>query len=105
MPQKVIPPMQKVLIVKWVVKESETPRVRALLPELATQTRSEKGNVFYTIYQSEADPNVFVLHECYADETALEAHRRSEHYQRIVAQQIVPHLVSREVIVVKPFLP
>jgi hypothetical protein len=66
-----------------------------LLPELAEKTRSEQGNVSYTIYQSESDPNEFPLHEVYVDTAGAEAHRQSEHYQRIVVQEIIPHLEVR----------
>ena len=98
------PTMQRMFIAKWVTKEAERPRIQELLPELAEKSRAEKGNVFYTIYQSEADPNVFILHECYADAAAAEGHGQSEHYQRIVVSQITPHLVVREVMVVKHLL-
>ena len=96
--------MQKMLIVKWVLKEAEVSRIQKLLPELTERSRNENGNVFFTVYQSEAEANVFVLHECYADAEAAEAHRGSEHYQRIVVNEIIPHLAGREVIAVRHFL-
>lgn len=89
--------MKKTIIVKWKIKATETARVLKLLPELVAKTRSEAGTVFYDIYQSEAAPNELFLHEQYADAAALEAHRQSEHYQRIVVKEIVPHLETREV--------
>lgn len=93
--------MTQTLIVKWIAKPAEVSRIHALLPELAQRTRGEPGNVFYTVYQSESDPTVFILHECYDDAEAVERHRHSEHYQRIVVGEINPRLVSREVITVK----
>ena len=89
--------MASILIVKWVVKASEVARIRELLPDLADRTRAETGNLFYAIYQSVTDPNVFILHEVYADADAAAAHRNSDHYQSIVAKQIAPHLEVREV--------
>ncbi|MCW1925878.1 antibiotic biosynthesis monooxygenase [Luteolibacter arcticus] len=96
--------MAKQLIVKWKIKEQEIPRVLAMLPELAEKTRNEEGNLSYVIYQNESDPGQLVLHERYADADAVEAHRKSDHYQRIVAAGIIPHLESREVIAVKVLL-
>lgn len=93
--------MEKELIVKWKIKETETAGVLSLLAELADQTKKEKGNLAYAIYQSEKDPNEVILHERYADEEALEAHKNSNHYQEIVAGKIIPHLEVREVLFVK----
>lgn len=96
--------MEKEIFVKWRIKASETPRILALLPTMAEMTRAEPGNIFYTIYQSESDPNEIILHERYADAAAAEAHKKSEHYQNIVAKEIIPHLEVREVTLVKKLL-
>jgi quinol monooxygenase YgiN len=96
--------MEKIVIVRWRIKASETARVLAMLPELAEKSRNEDGNLSYAIYRSEADPNELVLHERYVDAAAAESHRQSEHYQRIVVDGIIPHLDAREVIPVMPLL-
>lgn len=98
------PEMQKEIIAKWRIKESETPRILELLPELAEKSKAEAGNVSYVIYQSETAPNELILHECYRDAEAAEAHKKSDHYQRIVAHEIIPHLELREVTLVKRLL-
>ncbi len=49
--------MEKIVIAKWKIKESEASRILKMLPELAEKTRSENGNISYTIYQSENDPH------------------------------------------------
>ena len=91
-------------IVKWKIKESETDRILKMLPELAAKSKNEKGNVSYAIYQSESDDNELILHEQYTDVDAVEAHKKSEHYQTIVVNEIIPHLTLREVIRVKKLL-
>lgn len=93
--------MKKTVIVKWRIKEPETIRILKMLPELVEKSRGEPGTVSFTIYQSENDPNEFILHEEYIDSAAAETHRQSDHYQRIVANQIIPHLALREVMPVK----
>ncbi|MGF2014811.1 MULTISPECIES: putative quinol monooxygenase [unclassified Nostoc] len=93
--------MEKIVIVKWRIKESEMSWLLKLLPELAEKTRAEEGNISYTIYQSESDPCELILCEHYTDTAAAESHRQSEHYKRIVAKEIIPHLEVREVISVK----
>lgn len=93
--------MKREVIVKWKIKASETARILELLPELAEKSRAEAGNISYAVYQSETDPNELILHECYADAAAAEAHRNSAHYQKIVATEVLPHLEVREVTFVR----
>ncbi len=90
--------MEKELIVKWTIRESETTRILDLLPQLAADTRAEKGNLAYNIYQTADNINVLVLHERYADQEALDFHKNSPHYQETVAGQIIPYLENREVL-------
>jgi len=89
--------MKKTVIVKWKIKTSATTEVLKMLPELVARTRNEPGNISYAIYQSETDPSELMLHEEYADADALEAHKKSEPYQRLVVQEIIPRLEKREV--------
>ncbi|NUY81486.1 antibiotic biosynthesis monooxygenase [Flavobacterium sp. MAH-1] len=93
--------MEKELIVKWKIKQTEVSNVLKLLPELAQKSKSEKGNLTYEIFQSETEPTEFVLHERYANEEALEFHKNSDHYQNIVVKQIIPLLEVRELMFVK----
>ena len=89
--------MEKELIVKWRIKETETPRILTLLKELVEKTRTEPGNISYNIYQSVENPNELILHERYVDSDAVEIHKSSDHYQHTVLGQIIPHLEIREV--------
>ncbi|MCG2616003.1 antibiotic biosynthesis monooxygenase [Terrimonas sp. NA20] len=83
---------------KWQVKPGRIDTVKALLAEVALKSREEKGNLFYNAYQGNADENTVMLAEAYADQTALDEHRNSAHFQKIVVEQIVPELENREVI-------
>ncbi|MTH17731.1 putative quinol monooxygenase [Flavobacterium sp. LC2016-01] len=96
--------MEKEVIVKWKIKESETAEILKLLPELAEKTKKEEGNIYYAIYQSEDNPNELILHERYVDQQAQEIHRNSKHYQSIVVDQIAPYLEERTVYVVKKLI-
>jgi quinol monooxygenase YgiN len=93
--------MEKEVIVKWTIGEGHVTEVLALLPELAEKTRDETGNILYSVYQSDTNPNELILHERYTDAAAQHYHRDSEHYQTIVAGKIIPLLEAREVITVK----
>jgi autoinducer 2-degrading protein len=93
--------MEKELIVKWKIRETETPGVLDLLQELVDKTRNEPGNISYHIYQSADNVNEIILHERYVDSDAVELHKSSDHYQQIVLGQIIPHLEIRELTIVK----
>lgn len=92
-------PLPVYLFAKWKVREGNLNTVLRLLPNLAKLSRAEEGCVFYEVHQGRSEPNILMLYECYRDEAALDAHRASEHFQRIVIGEIVPLLESRE-----PFL-
>lgn len=93
--------MEKELIVKWNIRETETERILKLLPTLGAETRKERGNILYAVYQSEGNPNELFLHERYASQEAVEIHKNSKHYREIVIDQIIPSLDIREVTNVK----
>lgn len=93
--------MEKELIVKWKIRETETERILKLLPTLGAETRKERGNILYAVYQSESNPNELFLHERYASQEAVEIHKNSKHYREIVIDQIIPSLYIREVTNVK----
>lgn len=93
--------MEKELIVKWKIRETETPRILDLLQELVDKTRNEPGNISYNIYQSVENVNELILHERYVDGDAVEIHKSSGHYQKIVLEQIIPHLEIREINILK----
>jgi len=93
--------MEKELIVKWKIKEMETPGILNLLEELVEKTRNEPGNILYHIYQSADNSNELILHERYVDSDAVEVHKNTAHYQQIVMGQIIPHLEIRELTIVK----
>lgn len=83
---------------KWQVKEGKLDAVLQLLKETSQKTSEEKGNLFYKIHQSKTDENTLILFEGYENESAIELHRNSEHYQSLVVKQIIPLLENREVI-------
>ena len=87
---------------RWKVKEGYLETIVELLKVVQARTIREKGNLFYQIHQSRADANTLILFEGYADEVAQQAHMGSEHYKKLVAEQIVPLLEEREVTLTTP---
>ncbi|WP_172278426.1 putative quinol monooxygenase [Chryseobacterium sp. LAM-KRS1] len=83
---------------RWQVKEGELPTVLNMMKEVAKQSSREDGNLFYKLHQSQSDRNTLILFEGYKNSEAIEIHRNSEYFKKLVLEQIVPLLESREVI-------
>jgi quinol monooxygenase YgiN len=86
------------LFAKWQVKEGHLDEVLGLLAQMTIETRKEEGNLFYKIHQGNTDAHTLMLYESYVDAAAVEAHRGSDHFQKLVIGKIVPKLESREAI-------
>ena len=84
---------------KWQVREGRLDEVLNILAELSLKSMAEDGNLEYTIHQSTSDPNTLVLFEAYKDEAALAEHRKSQHYQALIVEKILPLLQDREIVV------
>ncbi|OWY29936.1 putative quinol monooxygenase [Herbaspirillum robiniae] len=85
------------VIAHYHAKAGEAGKVQALLSELAQASRGEPANLYYDFFVSTSEPGHFVILERYTDAAGFEAHRNSEHFQRIGFGQIIPLLDKREV--------
>ncbi len=65
-------------------------RVQAMLRELRDASRTEAGVISFDVARSQDDPTVFVLWEVYRDRAALDSHRETEHFQRLVRNGVRP---------------
>ncbi|WP_345988089.1 putative quinol monooxygenase [Chryseobacterium sp. Chry.R1] len=83
---------------RWQVKEGELLTVLNMMKEVAEQSSREDGNLFYKLHQSQSDKNTLILFEGYKNSEAVEIHRNSEYFKKLVLEQIVPLLENREVI-------
>src|ERR1700754_1375979 len=73
-------------------KENE---VLPLLPRLAAAALTEPGCLAFEIYRLLDDERSYVLLERYASRDALDAHRETEHFKKLVLGEIAPRLESR----------
>lgn len=46
---------------------------------------NEPGNKFYELYKNPAEPTTYVVMEKYADQVAMEAHGKSDHFRKLGA--------------------
>jgi quinol monooxygenase YgiN len=74
--------------------------LRALLMSMAPHCRAEPGNLRWDIWSNQANGDQFVLDELYVNASALDAHRKTPHYQAYLAK--VPELAERVALVLEP---
>jgi quinol monooxygenase YgiN len=65
-------------------------KAEAILRELREASRKEEGVIAFEVARSQEKPNVFVLWEEYRDEAALDFHKATEHYNRLVLNGVRP---------------
>lgn len=83
-----------VLVVTWVANTGEAEKVREIFGKLAEASRKEAGCRMYVVHQHRDNPHRFLVYEQYDDETALQAHRDSAHFQTYAMQEL-PSLGKR----------
>lgn len=65
----------------WVKPES-LDQLKPTLTLLVTETRKEKGCLYYDLYQSLDDANHFIMNEKWESSEDLGAHMQSEHFKQ-----------------------
>lgn len=85
------------VIARYTVAEGNEDEVLALLRQLAEASRSEPGNLAFTVYRELDEPRGVVLLERYTSRDAFAAHRETPHFKELVLARIVPLLDSRTV--------
>lgn len=71
--------------------------VWAVLPELVHAARTEPGNLAFDAYRDTEDDRSYVLLERYVSRAALDAHRETPHFKKLLLGRIVPLLESRTI--------
>jgi len=77
------------------VAEGKNADFEAVFRDLAAQVKAnEAGNQLYRVFKSKADAQTYVVMEVYADQAALEAHGKSDHF-KAAGPKIAPTLGGR----------
>jgi quinol monooxygenase YgiN len=77
------------------VQDGKGGEFESVFGELAAQVKAnEPGNKLYQVFKSRADANTYVVMEVYADQAALEAHGKSDHF-KAAGPKIGPTLGGR----------
>ena len=83
------------MMVTYVAKEGREDNLESRLREMTGHTRQEPGCLAYVAHRSQQEPRKFVLYEQYVDEAALNVHRTSDYFKRIVQGEYNDILASR----------
>jgi (4S)-4-hydroxy-5-phosphonooxypentane-2,3-dione isomerase len=70
-----------VLAVTWMAKPGHEDEVAGIFGKLQTASRLEPGCLMYIVHRHRTDSTRFFIYEQYRDDGALEAHRKSAHFQ------------------------
>jgi quinol monooxygenase YgiN len=77
------------------VQEGKTAEFEAVFGDLAGQVRAnEPGNKLYQVFKSRKEANTYVVMEIYADQSALDAHGKSDHF-KAAGPKLGPTLAGR----------
>ena len=75
------------------VKESkDVAEIEGLLAEQGRLSRQEPGCLRFEVYHSQTDSRVFLLNEHWADQAAIDAHRKATAYTTIYQPKVLPRV-------------
>ena len=77
-------------VVLTVKDAADVPEIKALLAEQGRLSRAEPGCERFEVYHSQTDTRVFLLNEHWADQSAIDAHRKAEAYTTIYQPKVLP---------------
>lgn len=70
----------------------DIPEIQGLLAEQCRLSRQEPGCLRFEVYHSQTDAKVFLLNEHWADQAAIDAHRKAKAYTTIYQPQVLPRV-------------
>ena len=75
------------------VKDSkDIAEISSLLAEQGRLSRQEPGCLRFEVYHSQTDSRVLLLNEHWADQAAIDAHRKATAYTTIYQPQVLPRV-------------
>ena len=77
-----------VLAVTWVASPGKEAEVAEIFCKLEQASRHEPGCLMYIVHRHRTDHGRFFIYEQYVDDAALEAHRKSPHFQEYAVKAL-----------------
>jgi quinol monooxygenase YgiN len=75
-----------VLVARLKVREDAVEAAKKLALGIVADSRNESGCLNYDVHQAVDDPTVFVWHETWRDQTALDEHFEEPHFKEFFAK-------------------
>jgi quinol monooxygenase YgiN len=72
----------------------------ALLRSLASNSRSEPGNLRWDLWQDQHDESTFIIDELYRDIDSVQAHRATPHFRNYASR--INELATRTAVTSRP---
>ncbi|MGC1381514.1 MAG: putative quinol monooxygenase [Candidatus Baltobacteraceae bacterium] len=88
--------------VRFTFAPEEADKAEAMFRELRDASRAEAGVIGFEIARSADDPTVFALWEVYRDRAALDFHKQTEHFERLVVNGVRALAKERRAEIVYP---
>ena len=79
-------------VILTVKDANDVPEIQSLLSEQGRLSRAEPGCLRFEVYHSNNDPKVFILNEHWADQAAVDAHRKATAYTTIYQPKVLPRV-------------
>jgi quinol monooxygenase YgiN len=89
--------MKKIVLARIYIKNRSAEDFKKHAAVIIKKTRTEKGCLFYSLYQDITRPNEFIFYEEYADQNALDIHFNSEYLKTFRAG--IGNMMSKESVV------
>lgn len=83
-----------VLVARLKVKDDAVEEAKKAALAIVADSRAEEGNINYDIHQAIDDPTVFVWHETWTDNTALDEHFEKPYFKEFFSK--VEELAAEE---------
>ena len=77
-----------VLAVTWKANPGREDEVAEIFSKLEAASRKEPGCLMYVVHQHRSEPGRYFIYEQYFDDDALEAHRKSPHFQEYAVRAL-----------------
>jgi len=77
-------------------------KAEKIFRELRDASRGEAGVIAFEVGRGQEVPAVFALWEVYRDQAALDSHKNTEHFQRLVVNGVRPLSKERRAVLLSP---
>ena len=72
------------IVAKNLIKQGKAEEFKVLAEKLINESRKEKGNISYNLYQDANNYNILTFIEEWENKEAIKLHNNSEHFTSIV---------------------